>query len=790
MDFNDHPTSLTLTLALQGKVKPTSEQELSSPSQGSQNSLTVLVDPLELESPTPPLCTPSPSICIDDAMSDVSGLSPYTPLMSMPPTPDTPQQILAREYDSPSGLSPSTSMLSFDPSMQSPSACVPRILPNYHENPSAKGGYRAKAKGLQFQVPTRSLGSGSVLLSPVNAVRQQDVYPLPSPMARDLRRRIEADDGDTEVDIATYGEDNCCPDTVDTSNIGVEHQPTQTESSCLGLDLGLPASNPDETTPCLGPSERSGRRLREGDENSRELGMGEFGAQIMHGMLAHSASAELVSSSKKSHDRPLDSTQTRKDSPKPPGRTAPKASIPLPDPHLKSPFSSTPLAKQGSTAYTLAALPLPSTPSKTGDTNLKHDIRKSNSRVGPPGRLLGAGSPSPSPKRNYASRNTISLMQLRMHGHARFPQHFPEGHLLVAKFAQIYCLETELGAGGYGFVLGARNMMTGEEVAVKFITRSSVLARGLVRDHKNDIVPLEAVVLRLAQHPGVVQFRGLYEDDLYFYLVQELHGSPWSKNSKNQHKLDQGPDSLEDEAQAQHESKPSSPVSPYAPTQSSPLRHCMPSMPAPAAPTLGHPTPQEEGSRLLLPLHARPQAPRRASYDLFECIEQHERLSEGQAKHIFAQVVDTVKYLDSIGITHRDIKDENLVIDKDFKVKMIDFGSAVIRDVRKPPPTYTCFFGTVTFASPEILKDLPYTAPPAEVWALGILLSFLVTGQSPFPTREHAMYGVMCEPNASIAVSPLCGDLIKKCLEPDPARRLTVYQVREHLWLRGALDRA
>ncbi|KAG8755481.1 hypothetical protein FRC12_010877 [Ceratobasidium sp. 428] len=182
--------------------------------------------------------------------------------------------------------------------------------------------------------------------------------------------------------------------------------------------------------------------------------------------------------------------------------------------------------------------------------------------------------------------------------------------------------------------------------------------------------------------------------------------------------------------------------------------------------------------------------PRRASYDLFECIEQHERLSEGQAKYIFAQVVDTVRYLDSIGITHRDIKDENLVIDKDFKVKVIDFGSAVIRDVRKPPPTYTHFFGTFTFASPEILKGLPYTAPPAEVWTLGILLSFLVTGQSPFPTTEHAKYGVMCEPNASIVVSPLCGDLMSKCLEPDPTRRITVHQVREHPWLRDALDRA
>jgi serine/threonine protein kinase len=89
----------------------------------------------------------------------------------------------------------------------------------------------------------------------------------------------------------------------------------------------------------------------------------------------------------------------------------------------------------------------------------------------------------------------------------------------------------------------------------------------------------------------------------------------------------------------------------------------------PSIPTLGRtPLRRDMEPRGSLPFMARPQMPRRASYDLFECIEQHERLSEGQAKYIFAQVVDTVWYLDSIGITHRDIKDENLVIDKDFKV--------------------------------------------------------------------------------------------------------------------------
>lgn len=83
---------------------------------------------------------------------------------------------------------------------------------------------------------------------------------------------------------------------------------------------------------------------------------------------------------------------------------------------------------------------------------------------------------------------------------------------------------------------------------------------------------------------------------------------------------------------------------------------------------------ESKAEQLLRPhsaAEARPSFSRRASYDLFECIEQskHKRLSENQAQYIFAQVVEAVYYLESQGITHCDIKDENLVIDSDLNVR-------------------------------------------------------------------------------------------------------------------------
>ncbi|KAG0079560.1 hypothetical protein BGZ93_000801 [Podila epicladia] len=347
---------------------------------------------------------------------------------------------------------------------------------------------------------------------------------------------------------------------------------------------------------------------------------------------------------------------------------------------------------------------------------------------------------------------------------ARHLQH----HALVPEFAKEYTLGDELGSGGFGFVVSATRNSDQKEVAVKFIFRDKVPVYGWAKDPELGVIPMEIYVLRNVHHPNIIGFMNVYQDFRYFYLVMELHGTPWSASNPL---LNKSGNMMEAMAQATLNQRNSAmPSSGSNSTSSS---------------SSSFPSSSSSSSLTDSEAHEPPKAAllvRRTSCDLFECIEHHSKFSESQARVIFKQIAQCVDYLNSRGICHRDIKDENIVIDNDFVVKLIDFGSAVI--IPKPQgKVFDRFYGTINYASPEILKGAKYRAESAEIWSLGILLYTILYGEVPFNDPMQAISGPYITPR--IQSSRECLHLLNWMLAKTPEHRATIQDVVEHPWIAG-----
>lgn len=165
--------------------------------------------------------------------------------------------------------------------------------------------------------------------------------------------------------------------------------------------------------------------------------------------------------------------------------------------------------------------------------------------------------------------------------------------------------------------------------------------------------------------------------------------------------------------------------------------------------------------------------------DLFDLIELQPSMSEAQCKSIFKQLVAAVRHLHAHDIVHRDIKDENVIVDSEGAVKLIDFGSSAF--MRQGP--FDVFVGTIDYAAPEVLSGRPYEGKPQDIWALGILLYTIVYKENPFYSVDEIMDHELRIP---FVLSEDCLDLVKKILVRDLRKRPTIEQIFAHPWIQDS----
>jgi len=164
--------------------------------------------------------------------------------------------------------------------------------------------------------------------------------------------------------------------------------------------------------------------------------------------------------------------------------------------------------------------------------------------------------------------------------------------------------------------------------------------------------------------------------------------------------------------------------------------------------------------------------------DLFEFIDRNPVMDEALASYIFRQIVSGVDFLHSKSILHRDIKDENIIIDHRFRVKLIDFGSSTFF---KAGDVFATFYGTVEYCAPEVLKGNHYDGQQVEVWALGILLFILMFGENPFYDVADTVRCELHPPHLDISQD--VWGLIEAILEPEPSARASLWYIKEEAWV-------
>jgi protein-serine/threonine kinase len=207
--------------------------------------------------------------------------------------------------------------------------------------------------------------------------------------------------------------------------------------------------------------------------------------------------------------------------------------------------------------------------------------------------------------------------------------------------------------------------------------------------------------------------------------------------------------------------------------------------------------------------------------ELFDYILNHRYLKDGPARKLFAQLISGVGYLHKKGIVHRDLKLENLLLDRNKNIIITDFGFAntfdpkdelseeveyrlgdkdFVRsmgldqpDARRGDLMQTSC-GSPCYAAPElVVSDSLYTGCKVDVWSCGVILYAMLAGYLPFdddpanPEGDNInllyKYIVSTPLTFPEYVTPHARDLLKRILVPDPRKRADLFEVARHSWL-------
>lgn len=176
--------------------------------------------------------------------------------------------------------------------------------------------------------------------------------------------------------------------------------------------------------------------------------------------------------------------------------------------------------------------------------------------------------------------------------------------------------------------------------------------------------------------------------------------------------------------------------------------------------------------------------------DLFFHLNKEGSFSEERTKFYAAETLLALSYLHSMGIIYRDLKTENMVLDKDGHIKLVDFGLCK-EGVSYGQRTHT-FCGTPEYMAPEVIADIEY-GQAVDWWGLGIVMYEMICAQLPFYNKNYEILLTLITMKPVEFpgfISTKARDLISELLVKNPLRRLgagpnDAEEIKNHLFFKG-----
>lgn len=159
-------------------------------------------------------------------------------------------------------------------------------------------------------------------------------------------------------------------------------------------------------------------------------------------------------------------------------------------------------------------------------------------------------------------------------------------------------------------------------------------------------------------------------------------------------------------------------------------------------------------------------------------------MKEKNVRKFMKQIVSGLQYLNNKNVYHRDLKPQNILLTKDYTIKISDFGLA---KTCESDTLLDTICGSPMYMAPEIMKYKKYDTK-ADLWSLGVIFYQMLTGKTPYTARSHSELMNNIE-NQEI-VFPKCIrvtkeglDLLLKLLQKKSDERMTWDELFKHTWL-------